>query len=58
VIVGINRAVARDGYFFEGLNIFISAFCTFKVKSFLLPCIINNFLFASLKVFTNLENAY
>jgi hypothetical protein len=61
VIVVINRTVARDGYFFDGLNILISTFCTFctfKVKSFSLPCIINNFLFASLKVLTNLENAY
>jgi hypothetical protein len=57
VIVGIYGTVARDGYFFDGLNILISTFCTFKVKSFLLPCIINNFLFASLEVFTNLENA-
>jgi hypothetical protein len=57
--------VSGDGYFFEGLNILISAFCEcadglqgLSKASCSLPYTIINILFASLKLLTNFENAY
>ncbi len=56
--------VSRDEYFFEGLNILISTFCVCAdgfqslSNSFSLPDTIINFLFASLKLLTNFDNAY
>ncbi len=45
--------VSRDGYFFEGLNILNSTFCVCALSYTII-----NFLFASLKLLTNFENAY
>ncbi len=46
--------------FFEGINIssVLSVYAIMVIKICLLPYTINNFLFNSLKLLTNFENAY
>ncbi len=61
VILGsLTGTVSRDGYFLQCINIlvrtFVYALIVFEIfQSFSVPYIIINFLFASLKLLTNLE---
>jgi hypothetical protein len=59
-----KETVSRDGYFFWKFKHFDQHFRCMRwwfsrpFKSFTLPCTIINFMFASLKLLTNFENAY
>jgi hypothetical protein len=60
----VKGTVSWDGYIFEELNISISIFCADVFQVLLMafhgttvPYTITNFLFASLKLLTNVENA-
>jgi hypothetical protein len=54
----LKGTVSQDGYFFEGLTILITTFCVCADGFKVLQKLFSNFLFASLKLITNFENAY
>ncbi len=58
--INVKGTVSRDGYFFDGLNILTVSYVyalmvSRPFKSFSLPYLIDNFLFASLKLLTILK---